>query len=78
MRVSEAMKWFVEIPSDMEEALGVVGSILAEWVGKMEKQLAGVAGRKPPDGALLSLPIAGHIREPVGVADCHQHDAPMP
>jgi hypothetical protein len=63
----EGMKRFIEIPSDKKEALGVVGNILADWVHKVEKQRAGVAGRKPLDGALFSLQLAGHVREPAGL-----------
>ena len=62
--VCEGMSRFIEFPNDEVGAVGVVARELGHRVERVIRQRAGVPGRKPLDGALFTLHMGGHVKNP--------------
>ena len=61
------MKKFVQFPDSKAVILESMGNELSEWVTKTIKRRAGVKGRRPLNGAIFTLSMAGIYGKPPGL-----------
>ncbi len=66
------MKKFVQFPDRKSIILNSMANELSNWINKTIKRRAGVAGRRPLNGAIFTLSMAGIYGKPAGLIVANQ------